>query len=110
MSGPGRLLAGARLSFPTSPVLLSQAVRVAVFREQQLLSRSLLVWSLQMSKSVGPEAVGTHPRSKARGGWFVAIVESIAFNSGKGFCAEIWETRVEILFLPLSDSRQGTLN
>lgn len=83
---------------------------MAVFREQQLLSRSLLVWSLQMSKSVGPEAVGTHLRSKARGGWFVAIVESIAFNSGKGFCAEIWETRVEILFLPLSDSRQGTLN
>ena len=41
----------------------------------------------------------------------MAIVESITFNNGKDFCAEIWETSVKpVLFLPLSDSRQGTLN
>ena len=38
------------------------------FVSNNVLSKSLLVSSLQMSKSVSPEAVGTHPRSKVRGG------------------------------------------
>lgn len=73
--GTGRLWAGAPLFFPTSPVLPSQAVGVAVFQEQRESKRQRAFRgsgrnkfaNIALSKRVSTEVERAHPRSKDGG-------------------------------------------